>query len=185
MYFEEATVKEYYRKNKEGNKKAFNQINLGFRSNFQKEEAVVILTKETFEKITAEANPETITEIKAATEKIAIENDKLNQELQAMQEENLQLTEEVSDLTEEISKLKTDLIEANDKITNSKEEIIQLQKEHKEEIAEARKETLEFSKAINYIMNRNLFSRIRNSIPKEVNVLKLDTSEEVIEVNDN
>lgn len=185
MYFEEATVKEYYRKNKEGNKKAFNQINLGFRSNFQKEEAVVILTKETFEKIPSEADPDIITRLETTAENLTAKIDKLNQELQAMQEENLQLTEEVSDLTEENSKLKTDLIEANDKITNSKEEIIQLQKEHKEEIAEARKETLEFSKAINYIMNRNLFSRIRNSIPKEVNVLKLDTSEDVIDVKDN
>lgn len=185
MYFEEAIVKEYYRKNKEGNKKAFNQINLGFKSNFMKEEAVVILRKEDFEEITSEANPENIKELEAAAKETRLKNDKLEHDLKLLQEKNLNLTSKVSGLTEENSLLKTSLIEANNDVTESKEEIIQLQKEHKEEIAAARKETLEFSKAINYLLNRNLFNRIRNSIPSEINVLKLDTSEEVIEVKDN
>lgn len=154
MYFEEAKVKTYYRKDSKGNKKPYFQINLSNKTKFNESDTIVLVDLNDIKELETNANPE---EVKELADKIKL---KL--------EENKQLEEEVKKLKLEKYELQEELTKANDK----DKEIIQLQQDHKEELAKLNAELnkeKDLTKTLlavrNDFIKRPLIDRIRNKEP--------------------
>lgn len=185
MYLEEAEVKEYKRKN--GTK--YKQLHLGTNSKFKKSEKVAVVRLEEIEKLT---NPDYIDFIEVANESLESENKKLEHDLQEVKEEveNLnsklavakeeifKLQEEKENLTVSLTEAKDVLLTEKDKLEDKNKEIIQLQKEHKEEIKEANSKIEKLlilvnskDKDIVYLAERGLAKRILNRLPERIESL--------------
>lgn len=149
MYFEEAIVKTYYR-NYKNKKVPFNQLNLGQDSKFNKNpeepDKVAVLNITDFEEL---ANNNGLTKLK-----------EMEAKYNELQEEKLQLENTVEELNStakslasDVNKLKEEKIQLQEellKLEDKNEEIIKLQKEHKEEISDKDSEIAE----LNYKLNK-------------------------------
>ena len=112
MYFEEAKVKEYFRKNKEGKKVPYYQINLPKKSKFSEVKPIGLIDVNELKELEVflEANPieEKEAKIKELEEEVDSLKDQLK-EFKQLKEDKLQLQEE--------------LIEAKDKLEVKSEEL--------------------------------------------------------------
>ena len=146
MYFEEAEVKKYSSTNKATGKERINfQINLKKDSKFREPKTIGLID------ITELENIESFLEANNVEEKEA--------ELKQLKEENLQLKEELNKyktaadgLAADVHKLKEEKLQLQEDLLNAEnksEEIIQLLKEHKEEIAEKDSDIAELNFKLN------------------------------------
>ena len=163
--YEVAEVKEYFRKSKKEGKKAYNQINLGYNSNFKKDEKVAILRLTELKELEASFNSEELAELKGKIQTLTEENSNLKEDLQNMEQEKEKLIETTNSRIEE----------ANKEIKEASNKIISEQDNHKKEVAELNSKLgneKDFSKvlliAIGDLKARGLISRIRNSEPETV-----------------
>lgn len=112
MYFEEAKVKEYYRKNKEGKKVPYYQINLPKKSKFSEVKPIGLIDVNELKELEVflAANPieEKEAKIKELEEEVDSLKDQLK-EFKQLKEDKLQLQEE--------------LLEAKDKLEVKSEEL--------------------------------------------------------------
>lgn len=92
IYTEKASIKRYSRKTKEGTKE-FNQLNLGYTSEFEKDENVVILRESDWNELTAEVRK--LKELKTG-------NEDMKMELEEVKKENRNLLGEVKSLNEDM-----------------------------------------------------------------------------------
>jgi len=121
MYYEEAVVKEYSRKDGRNNK----QINLGVNSKFKKKDDVIIISSDKIETFKQNLEPKT---------------KELEKQLASLQEENQKLKldlEEVKVEKEKIESLKNEIKEAaNKNIIDAKDKIFEIQNQHADELKE-------------------------------------------------
>lgn len=196
MYLEEAEVKEYKRKN--GTK--YKQLHLGTNSKFKKNEKVAVVNKNALEEFKEKySNPDYVDFIEAENKDLASEKDKvlaekesvehdlqeekekvedLNSKLAVAKEEIFKLQEEKENLTISLTEAKDVLLTEKDKLEDKNKEIIQLQKEHKEEIKEANSKIEKLlilvnskDKDIVYLAERGLAKRILNRLPERIESL--------------
>ena len=166
MYYEEAKVKEYYRKNKEGVKTPYYQINLPKKSKFSKVKPIGLVDIAELEKLESflEANP--ITEKEAEINELKVEHNEVKQQLQEAKATIESLTSEVQSLTEEKIQLQEDLLteknknesliettnskieNANSNVIEAKNRIEELQKKQNEELKEQKEELKELNSEI-------------------------------------
>lgn len=105
MYYEEAVVKEYSRKDGRNNK----QINLGVNSNYKKSDKVLIISSDKIETFKQNLEPKT---------------KELEKELSVLQEENQKLKVDLEELKvekEKIETLKNDIKETANKKRNGRQ----------------------------------------------------------------
>lgn len=187
MYFEEAEVKEYFRKDSKGNKKPYYQIGIKKKSKFFKPTNVALVDVAELKELISLAEPEVIAELEAKLNAVEEEKLQLKQELQQVKQQEEELTSEVENLRSEKQQLQQDLLKAEGK----SEEIIQLQQEHKEEIAELNfklNNEKDLTKTLlvvrSDLLNRNFFNRIINKEPESSKkVAELKKLPEDVEAN--
>ena len=126
MYFEEATVKEYQRKGSKPNK----QLNLGVNSRFKKKDKVIVISSENLKTFKENLEPK-VNELESKLSSCRNENQRLQEELQQLKLENERLSSERVDFIEETNKK---LLEAKAEIEARDLELIQLQKEQKQDL---------------------------------------------------
>lgn len=112
MYFEEAKVKQYFRKNKEGKKVPYYQINLPKKSKFSEVKPIGLIDVNELKELEVflEANP--LEEKEDEIKKLKEENDSLKDQL-----------EEYKQYKEDKLQLQEELIEAKTKLENKSEEL--------------------------------------------------------------
>ena len=176
MYFEEAIVKTYYR-NYKNKKVPFNQLNLGQDSKFNKNpeepDKVAVLNIIDFEELANNNGLTKLNEMEVKYNELQKENLQLKEEIEKLKSTAKSLASDVNKLKEEKIQLQEDLL----KLEEKNKEIIELQKEHKEELVVKDSEIAElnyklnnekdYSKAllvvINDLFKRNAFNRLRNT----------------------
>ena len=147
MYFEEAKVKEYFRKNKEGKKVPYYQINLPKKSKFSEVKPIGLIDVNELKELEVflAANPieEKEAKIKELEEEVDSLKDQLK-EFKQLKEDKLQLQEE--------------LLEAKDKLEN----VIELEK-YEAKVEELSKEK-DLTKALLLVrsdfLKQNAFKRL-------------------------
>ena len=176
MYYEEAEVKRYYRKNSEGEKIPYFQINLKKSSKFNEAKPVALVDISEIEEIEKNSDNSRISEIEAELSELRNENHKLKEELAQSNEVNEKLTSENTSFKNEISELQKNLLKAESK----NEEIIKLQRTHKQELENKNDEIQKLNSMLNHekdltktllvvrndLLTRGLISRIRNREPE-------------------
>lgn len=197
MYFEEAIVKTYYRTY--NNKKVpYNQLNLGTDSKFnpdpEKPETVGVIRLHELKELIAKADGTSLTEMEAKLNELQKEKLQLNKEVEELTSTAKSLASDVNKLKEEKVQLQEELL----KNESNKELIIELQKEHKEELVVKDSEIAElnyklnnekdYSKALlvarSDLLNRNIFKRIANIEPESSKyVAELKKLPENVEAN--
>lgn len=175
MYYEEAKVREYKRKDR-----PYYQVYLGYDSNFIKEEDVVIIRNKDLKELESKANPELIDSYKDKITDLSEEILQLEKDLQEVQQIKEELISEKASIIEE----------ANVEILKASEKIIAESEKHKEELAELNlklNNEKDLTKALLIAMNdlnkRSFISRLINKEPDSVKkILELKPVE--IDVND-
>lgn len=172
MYFEEAIVKTYYRTY--NNKKVpYNQLNLGTDSKFnpdpEKPETVGVIRLHELKELIAKADGTSLTEMEAKLNELQKEKLQLNKEVEELTSTAKSLASDVNKLKEEKVQLQEELL----KNESNKELIIELQKEHKEELAELNLKlndekdlVKELILVLHDVFKRNVYNRIRNTEPE-------------------
>lgn len=175
MYYEEAKVREYTRKDR-----PYYQVYLGYDSAFKKEEDIAVIRIKDLKELESNINPELIDSYKDKITDLTKENLQLKKDLQELQQDKEKLISERSSIIEE----------ANVEIKKASEKIIEEQEVHKKELSELNSKLnneKDFSKALLIAMNdlnkRSFFSRLINKEPNSVKtVLELKPVE--IDVKD-
>lgn len=138
MYYEEAVVKEYSRKDGRNNK----QINLGVNSNYKKSDKVLIISSDKIETFKQNLEPKT---------------KELEKELSVLQEENQKLKVDLEELKvekEKIETLKNDIKEtANKNVMDAKDKILEIQNQHADEL---KQKDLEIKKLNQLLQEENV-----------------------------
>ena len=118
---EEAKVKEYHRKNKEGVKKPYYQINLSKKSKFSEVKPIALIDVAEIEKISQfmEANP--IEEKEAKINELEEEVDSLKKQLQELKASNEKLTSKNDGLKEDLILTKTKLEYKSEELSKEKD----------------------------------------------------------------
>lgn len=142
MYFEEATVKEYQRKGSKPNK----QLNLGVNSRFKKKDKVIVISSENLKTFKENLEPK-VNDLEKNLESCRNENQRLQEELQQLKLENERLSSERLNLIEDTNKK---LLEAKAEIEARDSELIQLQKEQKQELDTKANEIKELNSMLNH-----------------------------------
>ena len=142
MYFEEATVKEYPRKDGKPKK----QINLPVNSELKHKEKVTIISSKNLKTFKENLEPR-INELENNIESLTQENQRLQEELQQARLENERLSSERVEFIETTNKK---LLEAKEEIEARDLELIQLQKEHKQELEAKANEIRELNLNLNH-----------------------------------
>lgn len=128
MYYEEAVVKEYGRKDGRNNK----QINLGVNSSFKKQDNVLIISSDKIETFKQNLEPKT-KELEKQLSLCRDENQNLKDDLKKMESEK----ENIESENKEIIKVANEnVIDAKDKLLDKENEIKQLQTAHAKELKE-------------------------------------------------
>lgn len=124
MYFEEAEVKEYKRKN--GTK--YKQLHLGTGSKFEKKEKVAVINLDDLKDLIVKANPEYVEELLATNESLTSEKEKLEHDLQEIKKESEEnesklkvAKDNILNLQEEKEELTSDLLAEKDKLIKEKD----------------------------------------------------------------
>ena len=121
MYYEEAVVKEYGRKDGRNNK----QINLGVNSSFKKKDNVLIISSDKIETFKQNLEPKT-QELEKQLELCRDENSKLVMDLKKVREEMA-----------ELEALKNEIKEtANNNVVEAKDKILEIKDQHAQELKE-------------------------------------------------
>lgn len=174
MYYEEANVKEYFRKDSKGNKKPYYQINLKKKSKFNEVKPVAITDISELKELIEVINSIDLNQLEANLDGKEREIVKLKQELQQFKEENVKLSSENYNLQQE-------LISVNKNYENKLEEIASEKETSKKllaSITNLTSEKAEIEKENIFLKNRNLFNRIinkkyeseNNKLPENVEV---------------
>ena len=141
MYFEEAVVKEYPRKDGKPNK----QLNLGVNSKFKKKDKVMVISSDKIETFKQNLEPKT----KELENKLSVcrnENQKLKDELDKLKNEKAKLESENKEI---IKVANENVIGAKDKLLEKENEIKQLQRQHAKDIKEKDAEIKELNQLLN------------------------------------
>ena len=141
MYFEEAVVKEYPRKDGKPNK----QLNLGVNSKYKKKDKVIILSSENIQTFKEKLEPKT-KELEATVKRLENENQKLKLDLEKLKEEKTNFESEKNEL---ITTTNAYLLEAKDTILKKEEEISRIKTKHAKEIKEKDSEIKELNINLN------------------------------------
>lgn len=174
MYYEEANVKEYFRKDSKGNKKPYYQINLKKKSKFNEVKPVAIVDISEMKELIEAINTIDLNQLEANLDGKEREIVNLKQELQQFKEANSKLTSENYDLQQQ-------LISVNKNYENKLEEIASEKETSKKllaSITNLTSEKAEIEKENIFLKNRNLFNRIinkkyeseNNKLPENVEV---------------
>lgn len=197
MYFEKAIVKTYYR-NYENNKKVpFNQVYLGnaedseFNKNPEEPDEVAVIKILDFEDLANNNGLTKLNELEAKYNELQEENLQLKQQIEELNSTAKSLASDVNELTKEKLQLQEDLLTAKDKIEGNDKDIIQLQKEHKQELKEATDKVEKLLILINskdkdivYLAERGLTKRIINNLPERIESLVRTVKESEAEVHE-
>lgn len=202
MYYELAEVKKYVSVNKkDGTERIKFQINLKKDSKFREPKEIALVDVADIEEIVKTLDVANVNELEATVKQHEEETIELNkqllqykEQLQELEDTAKSLASDVHKLTEEKIELQQELIKLEDK----NEEIIQLQKEHKEEIGFKDSEIAELNYKLNNekdysksllvarsdLLNRNIFKRIANIEPESSKyVAELKKLPEKVEAN--
>ena len=133
MYFEEAVVKEYGRKDGKPNK----QINLGVNSNFNKKDTVLIISSDKVETFKENLEPKT-KELKKQLELCRNENAKLKLDLKKVNDEKLEIEAAKNEIKDA----------ANKNVIDAKDKILEIQNQHASELKEKDSEIKELNKML-------------------------------------
>ena len=134
MYYEEAVVKEYARKDGRNTK----QINLGVNSSYKKKDKVIIISSDKIETFKHNLQPKT-QELEKTVATLQEENQKLKDDLKKMKAEK-----------EEIISLKDDIKEtANKNVMDSKDKLFEMERQHAQELKEKNTELKELNVKLN------------------------------------
>ena len=190
MYFEEAEVKEYYRKNKKGEKTPYYQIGVKNKSKFNAPMKIGLVAIDEIKKIAESNDINKLNELKANLNDSSEEIVELKQRLQESKATIESLTSEVESLTEEKIQLQEDLLKNKKTVEDKSEEIIEIQKEHKQELKEKtdKIETLLIlinskNNDIIKLAKRGLKDRFFNVLPENVKEL-VNSSEVESDINE-
>lgn len=192
MYFEEAEVKEYERKNKT----KYKQIHLGTTSKFNKSEKVAVIKIKDLETLLSKPSLEDVKELEATIKELTSEKQNLQHDLQQVENKiksiNEEKSEKIEDANSKIEKANKNVIEAKDKvleIQKEKEEVIDVKDAEIKELNSKLNNEKDFSKKllavinakdndIVYLANRGLGSRIINKLPDRIKAI-VESSEDV------
>ena len=163
MYYEKSYIKRYYRTTKKGERKGFNQINLGQESEFQEGSEVIIVSSEIVDKLEAISDLESTIKslkeenkqnVKNHVEEVKNIKHEYENKISNIEKEVSSTKEKISDLEHTIEENQIELKEKNIKI---------------EELNLKLNNEKDYSKALLICLNdftsRSLINRIRNTIP--------------------
>lgn len=142
MYFEEAVVKEYPRKDGKPNK----QVYLGVNSKFKKKDKVMVISSDKIETFKQNLEPKT----KELENKLSVcrnENQKLKDDLEKLKIEKANIESENKEI---IKVANENVIGAKDKLLEKENEIKKLQRQHANEIKEKDNEIKELNSELNH-----------------------------------
>lgn len=108
MYYEEAEVKEYYRKDSKGNKKPYYQIGIKKKSKFNEAKPIGLIDISEIKQIEKELNPTYRKEQEAKLNELSEEIIQLKQQVKELKEENTELTSVNYNLQQELLTIKED-----------------------------------------------------------------------------
>lgn len=158
MYYEEAEVKEYYRKDSKGNKKPYYQIGIKKKSKFNEAKTIALVDVDDIKELLKSSTGGSLEEKEVKLKEATVENNELNKKL-------LQLKQDNETLIATANKLK-------DKVAELQQELLQVKKENDVEVKDLTSKLLhekDLTKSLllvrSDLLNRNLISRIRNKEP--------------------
>lgn len=155
MYFEEAEVKEYHRKNKEGKKTPYYQIRLKKDSKFSAVKEVALVDISEIKTIDKEYDVNKIFEMEAKLNETSTELTNLKQELNVLKKNNENLKKDNYNLQDK-------LIKCNDKKDEKTEELLK----EKDLVKKERNLTKTLFAVRSDLLKRNLLDRILNKEPE-------------------
>ena len=165
MYFEEAKVKEYYRKNKEGVKTPYYQINLSKKSKFSEVKPIALIDVAELEELASFLDSHKIEETEAKVNELSEEVNELKQQLQEEKATVESLSSEVKSLKEEKADLQEKLLTAKTNYEDKAEELTEEKETSKgllAKIVTLTNENKELEKENIFLKSRGLFNRILN-----------------------
>lgn len=174
MYYEKAEVKQYHRKNKEGVKYPYYQINLPKKSKFTEVKPIALIDIAEVKKLVAflEANP--IEEKEAKINELEAEKVEFKEQLQEYKATVESLSSEVNELKEDKIQLQEELLTYKEHYEDKLEELTEEKETSKNLLASITKlnnEKAEVEKENVFLKNRSFFNRIINKqYPKENDV---------------
>ena len=180
MYFEEAKVKRYFRKNSKEEKVPYFQINLPKNSKFNEVKPIGLIDINELEKLEGflETNP--IEENEAKINELKEENLKLKEEVESLKQVAKDLASDVNELKEDKLQLQNNLLTYKNHYEDKIEELNEEKEDSKGLLATITKlttEKAEVEKENIFLKNRSLLNRILNkqytkedveAIPEEV-----------------
>lgn len=137
MYFEEAVVKEYPRKDGKPNK----QLNLGVNSKFNKKDKVMVISSDKIETFKQNLEPKT----KELENKLSVCRDENQQLKDGLKKLELEKSEIVSKYNDIIENANNNMLEATQKVLDKEAEINELNRQHAKEIKEKDEEIKELN----------------------------------------
>ena len=165
MYYEKAEVKQYHRKNKEGVKKPYYQINLPIKSKFTEVKPIALIDIAEVKKLVAflEANP--IEEKEAKINELESEIVEYKQQLQEYKATVGTLSSEVEELKEDKIQLQEQLLTYKDHYKDKLEELTEEKETSKGLLASITKLTnqkTEVEKENVFLKGRSFLGRLFN-----------------------
>lgn len=151
MYYEEAEVKEYYRKDSKGNKKPYYQIGIKKKSKFNEAKTIALADIDEIKDIAKKCDVNIISELEVKLKDSSKELNELKEQLKELKEEN-------ESLISENYKLQHDLI-------NIKEENEYELKDLTSKLLHEKDLTKSLLVVRSDLLNRNFFNRILNKEP--------------------
>lgn len=165
MYYEKAEVKQYHRKNKEGVKVPYYQINLSKKSKFSEVKPIALIDISEVKKLATflEANP--IEEKEAEINELKAEIVEYKQQLQEYKATVESLSSEVEELKEDKIQLQEELLTYKDHYKDKLEELTEEKETSKGLLASITKlnnEKAEVEKENVFLKSRGFLSRLIN-----------------------
>lgn len=158
MYYEEANIKEYFRKDSKGNKKPYYQINLKKKSKFNEVKPVAIVDISELKELIDVINSIDFNQLETNLDEKENEIVKLKQDIHKFKEDNVKLTSENYDLQQQIISINKNYEDKLEEIASEKETTKKLLAS----ITNLTSEKAEVEKENIFLKNRNLFNRIIN-----------------------
>lgn len=158
MYYEEAEVKEYYRKDSKGNKKPYYQIGIKKKSKFNEAKTIALVDVDDIKELVRNSTGGSLEEKEVKLKEATVENNELNKKLLQFKQDNETLIATANEL--------------KDKVAELQQELLQVKKENDVEVKDLTSKLLhekDLTKSLllvrSDLLNRNLISRIRNKEP--------------------
>jgi len=165
MYYEEAEVKEYFRKNKKGVRTPYYQIGIKKKSKFNEAKKIALVDIEELEELLENVDVNKLAEINETLETTSQELIQLKKELNEYKATNESLTSTVEELSSDKDKLQEDLIAEKTKYENKVEELSEEKETSKKLLASITKltsEKSELEKENVFLKSRSIFNRLIN-----------------------